>query len=97
MEFRTDAPSYTRNNARGAVHVPAIHRLRAAGSGAGAACAPRAGVRSGARVVARVVVVVAGEHEGLLDSIEATARAIAEEVQDTTVFSCLRLEAYLTT
>ncbi len=93
MEFRTDAPSYTRNSARGAVHVLAIHRLRAAGSGAGAACAPRAGVRSSARVV----VVVAGEHEGLLDSIEATARAIAEEVQDTTVFSCLRLEAYMTT
>ena len=44
-----------------------------------------------------MVVVVAGEHERPLDSIEATARGIAEEVQDTTAFSCLRLEAYMTT
>jgi acetyl esterase/lipase len=37
------------------------------------------------RVAGRVLV-VAGEYEGLLDTIEETAKAIAEEVQDTTVF-----------
>jgi acetyl esterase/lipase len=36
--------------------------------------------------VARRVLVIAGEYERLIDTIEETARAIAEEVQDTTVF-----------
>ena len=36
--------------------------------------------------VARRVLVISGEYEGLLDTIEETARAIAEEVEDTTVF-----------
>lgn len=34
--------------------------------------------------VARRVLAIAGEYEGLLDTIEETVHAIAEEVQETT-------------
>ena len=36
--------------------------------------------------VVRRVLVVAGEYEGLIDTIEETTHAIAEEVRETTVF-----------
>ncbi|KAI9457986.1 hypothetical protein BJY52DRAFT_446856 [Lactarius psammicola] len=42
--------------------------------------------RSYTRIWSRHSLMVAGEHEGLLDSIEAAARAVAEETQVTTVF-----------
>ncbi|KAI9457998.1 Alpha/Beta hydrolase protein [Lactarius psammicola] len=95
MEFGTDAPSYTRNRARDVLPLctyqlftdcvlPGVTpELRAHLEPAFAAtCGRWRGLAS----VARRVLVIAGEHEGLIDSIEATARGIAEEVQDTTVF-----------
>ena len=36
--------------------------------------------------LARRVLVIAGEYERLLDTIEETAHVIAEELHDTTVF-----------
>ncbi len=104
MVSRTDAPSYTRNSALDVLPL-CTYRLFTDSELPGAvpelrthlepAFAPARGWWRGLRCVAAWVVVVAGEHEGLLDSIEATAREITEEVQDTTVFSCL--EAYMTT
>ncbi|KAH9071479.1 alpha/beta-hydrolase [Lactarius deliciosus] len=95
MEFRTDAPSYTRNAARDVLPLctyrlftdcvlPGVTpELRAHLEPAFAAASGR--WRGLGRVVERVLV-VAGEHEALLDPTEETARAIAGEVQDTTVF-----------
>lgn len=95
MEFRTDAPSYARNGARDVLPLctyqlftdgvlpGVVPELRAHLEPAfAAACGWWRGLGS---VVARVLV-VAGEYEALVDPIEATARAIAEGVQDTTVF-----------
>ncbi|KAI9447590.1 alpha/beta-hydrolase [Lactarius indigo] len=95
MEFRTDAPSYTRNAARDVLPLctyrlftdnvlPGVTpELRAHLEPAFAAAS---GWWRGLGRVAERVLVVAGEHEALLDPIEETARVIAEEVQDTMVF-----------
>jgi len=95
MEFRTDAPSYTRNGARDVLPL-CTYRLFTDGVLPGvtpelrehlepAFAAARGRWRGLGHVAARVLV-IAGEHEALLDPIEATAKAIAEGVQDTTVF-----------
>ncbi|KAI9447585.1 hypothetical protein H4582DRAFT_2137212 [Lactarius indigo] len=83
MEFRTDAPSYTRNAARDVLPLCMGDELRAHPEPAFAAAS---GWWRGLGRVTEPVLVVAGEHEALLDRIEETARVIAEEVQDTTVF-----------
>jgi len=95
MEFGTDAPSHTRNEARDVLPLctyrlfvdcvmPGVRpELRAHLE---PAFATACGRWRGMGRIARRVLVIAGEYEGLLDTIEETARAIAEEVQDTTVF-----------
>ena len=95
MEFGTDAPSHTRNEARDALPL-SMYRLFVATVMPGVSPELRAhleparatacGRWGGMGRVARRVLVIAGEYEGLLDTIEETARAIAKEVQDTTVF-----------
>ena len=95
MEFGTDAPSHTRNQARDVLPL-CTYRLFVDGVMPGVTPELRAHLepsfatacgrwRGMGRVVRRVLV-VAGEYEGLIDTIEETAHAIAEEVQDTTVF-----------
>jgi len=93
-EYNTDAPSFARNDARDIMPlhmwqtcadivrpgiVPALHHHLEPG------IAPRGWWSGLGRVFPRVLI-TAGEHEGGLDQIEKTAAAIAEEVQDTTVF-----------
>ena len=95
MEFGTDAPSHTRNEARDALPL-STYRLFVDCVMPGVspdirahlepAFATACGRWRGMDRVVRRVLVIAGEYEGLLDTIEETAHAIAEEVQDTTVF-----------
>jgi acetyl esterase/lipase len=95
MEFGTDAPSHTRNAARDVLPL-CTYRLFVDGVMPGVtpelranlepAFATKCGRWRGMGRMARRVLVIAGEYEGLIDTIEETARAIAEEVQDTTVF-----------
>jgi acetyl esterase/lipase len=95
MEFGTDAPSHTRNAARDVLPL-CTYRLFVDGVMPGVtpelrvnlepAFATKCGRWRGMGRVARRVLVIAGEYEGLIDTIEESARAIAEEVQDTTVF-----------
>lgn len=95
MEFGTDAPSHARNEARDVLPL-CTYRLFIDTVLLGVppelrahlepAFATAQGRWRGMGSVAGSVLVVAGEYEGLLDTIEETARAIAEEVQDTTVF-----------
>jgi len=95
MEFGTDAPSHARNEARDMLPL-CTYRLFVDCVMPGVAPELRAHLepsfatahgrwRGMGRVAGRVLV-VAGEYEGLLDTIEETVRAIAEEVQDTTMF-----------
>ncbi|KAF8269037.1 alpha/beta-hydrolase [Lactarius quietus] len=95
MEFGTDAPSHTRNEARDALPL-CTYRLFVDCVMPGVAPELRAhleparatacGRWDGMGRVARRVLVIAGEYEGLIDTIEETASVIAKEVRDTTVF-----------
>jgi acetyl esterase/lipase len=93
-EYNTDAPSYPRNDKRDLIPhhswqmfsdiirqgiVPALRHHLEPG------IAPRGWWNGLGRVFPRVLI-TAGEYEGSIDQIEKTAAAIAEEVQDTTVF-----------
>jgi len=94
VEYNTDAPSYTRNDARDVIPlkswrifaeivreviVPALHYHIEPG------IVPHGWWKGLGRVFPRVLI-TAGEHEGIVDQIQRTAEAIAEEVKDTTVF-----------
>jgi acetyl esterase/lipase len=95
VAFGTDAPSYARNDRRDVIPVcmyqlfedavrpgvtPALQHHLEPG------LAPRGWWKGLERVFARVLV-TGGEHEGLIDPIQASAVAIAEDgVSDTTVF-----------
>jgi acetyl esterase/lipase len=94
VQFGTDAPSYMRNAARDVVPVctyklftdavrPGI--TNALRSHLEPGLAPREWWKGLERVFSRVLV-TAGEHEAPIDQICATAKAITEEVRDTTVF-----------
>ena len=95
MEFGTDAPSHARNEMRDVLPL-STYRLFVDTVMPGVtpelrahlepALATARGRWHGMGRVAGRVLVVSGEYEGLLDTIEETAKAIAEEVQDTTVF-----------
>jgi acetyl esterase/lipase len=94
VEYNADAPSFARNNARDFVPlnawqvfaevvrqgiVPALHNHLEPG------IAPRGWWEGLGRVFPRVLI-TAGEYEGIVDPIQRTGAAIAEEVEDTTVF-----------
>jgi acetyl esterase/lipase len=94
VTFNTDAPSFARNHTRDIIPmhswemfaglvrqdiVPALRLHLEPG------IVPRGWWNGLGRVFPRVLV-TAGEYEGTVDQIEKTAAAIAEEVQDTTVF-----------
>jgi acetyl esterase/lipase len=94
IEYNTDAPSFARNRTRDILPlhswqlcadivrqsiVPALHHHLEPG------IAPRGWWNGLGRVFPRVLI-TAGEYEGSVDQIEKTAAAIAEEVNDTTVF-----------
>jgi hypothetical protein len=92
MEFGTEAPSHTRNAARDVLPL-CTYRLFVDGVMSGvtqelrADLEPAFATKCGRwRGMGRVARRVAGEYEGLIDTIEESARAIAEEVQDTMVF-----------
>ena len=94
LEYNTDAPSFVRNSARDVIPlnswqvfadivrpgiVPELHNHLEPG------IAPRSWWKGLGRVFPRVLI-TAGEHEGIVDSIQKTGTVIAKEVKDTTVF-----------
>ena len=94
VEFGTNTPSYVRNSARDVIPM-SLYQLLADAVRPGVThalryhfepgLAPRDWWTGFGRVFPRVLV-TAGEHEMPLDQIQASAAAISEEVQDTTVF-----------
>lgn len=95
VEFGTNAPSYARNRARDIVPLRMYQLFEAAvRPGITPALqhhlepglAPRGWWNGLERLFGRVLI-TAGEHEGLIDPIQAAAAAIAEDgVSDTTTF-----------
>ena len=93
-EFGTNTPSYVRNSARDVIPM-SLYQLLADAVRPGVThalryhfepgLAPRDWWTGFGRVFPRVLV-TAGEYEMPLDQIQASAAAISEEVQDTTVF-----------
>jgi len=94
VEYNVDAPSFARNNARDIVPqktwkifadivrqdiTPALHHHLEPG------IAPHGWWKGLGRVFPRILI-TAGEYECIVDPIQRTAEAIAEEVKDTTVF-----------
>ncbi len=95
LEYNTDAPSFTHNSARDIMPlnswqsfadivrqgiVPALHYHLEPG------IAPHGWWEGLGRMFPRVLT-TAGEYECIVDQIQRTADAIAEEVKDTTVFA----------
>jgi len=94
VELATDSPSYTRNDARDIIPTSAYRLLSdivqpgvtpALRHHVEPGLAPRGWWADLERVSPRVLI-TAGEHEALIDQIDAAAAAITECVQDTTVF-----------
>ena len=95
IEFGTDAPSHTRNQARDVLPL-CTYRLFVDGVMPGVTPELRAHLELSFATscgrwrwmgcVVQQVLVVAGKYAGLIDTIEETAHAIGEELQDTTVF-----------